>query len=271
MPYKSLLVHADAGPGCNRRVYTALTIADWFEAAVTGLGAEAFDPLLFAGGAELDGAAAAMGLWQVSEDIQAAEAHFRRLAAGRREIAWIGREDCPDTMLALHARGADLIVASRPEHGESAAFAARPADLVMRAGAPVLFTADGEAELRAERIVVAWKDAREARRAVSDALPLLARARKTTVVAVDGDEPDVGRGLAEVAARLARHGVAVETEVARKTRASIAETLEAVADRHGADLIVAGAYGHSRVREWALGGVTEDLIAASSKFVLLSH
>jgi nucleotide-binding universal stress UspA family protein len=94
-----------------------------------------------------------------------------------------------------------------------------------------------------------------------------------TVVAISGDtNTAVSRqGLADVVRRLSRHGVHADFEIAPKGRTSVAEALEAAADRHGADLIVIGAYGHSRLREWALGGATEDFIAASRKFVLLSH
>jgi nucleotide-binding universal stress UspA family protein len=143
----------------------------------------------------------------------------------------------------------------------------------MQAGAPVLVAAEGSARLSAEAVIVAWKDTREARRAVSDAMPFLKRARKVVVVAVTGDGAARGGadGLAEVADRLAGHGIAAEVEVAPKGGRSVAEALEDAAGRHGADLIVTGAYGRSRLQEWWLGGVTEDFVAASSKFLLLSR
>jgi len=206
----------------------------------------------------------------IDADLSAAEKHFHAMTAGRPNVDWISREDFPDRMLALHARGADLIVASRPERGEAAAHAARPADLVMDAGVPVLLTAEGEAALRGERVVVGWKDTRESRRALADSLPFLMRAQSVVVVAVSADL-GAQAGLNDVVRRLARHGVNASIEIVAKTKASIAETLEDTASRHGADLMVIGAYGHSRLREWMLGGVTEDLIASSSKFVLLSR
>ncbi|MDR3511482.1 MAG: universal stress protein [Caulobacteraceae bacterium] len=270
MPFKTILVHADPGPGCNRRVRTAVQVADWFDGAVTGLGAEAFGPLMASGFATVDGAVIEAAQEHISADIVAAEKHFRAMTVGRAGAEWVAHEDYPDRMLALHARGADLIVASRPERGEGPTYAARPAELIMEAGVPVLLTADGDAPFRGDRVVIGWKDTRESRRAVSDALPLLMRAQHV-VVATVGGEGEALAGVNEVARRLARHGVDASVEMVAKSKHSIAETLEDTASRHSADLIVIGAYGHSRLREWMLGGVTEDFIAASSKYLLLSR
>lgn len=270
MSFKTILVHADPGPGCNRRVRVALQVADWFDSAVTGLGAEALGTPMGSGFAPIEAVVLEAAEEHIDADLTAAEKHFHALTAGRDNIGWISREDFPDRMLAIHARGADLIVASRPERGEAATYAARPAELVMDAGAPVLLTADGDAPFRGERIVVGWKDTRKSRRALANSLPFLMRAQSVVVVAVGADS-GAQAGLNDVARRLSRHGVEASIEIVAKTRASIAETLEDTATRHGADLIVIGAYGHSRLREWMLGGVTEDFIASSSKFVLLSR
>jgi len=270
MSYKSILVHADPGPGCNRRVRTAMRVADWFGAGLTGLGAEAFGPLMASGFATVDGRVIEAAQEHISADILAAEKHFRALTAGRSEVDWIAREDYPDRMLSLFARGADLVVASRPERGDGASYAARPAELIMECGGPVLLVADGDAPFRGDRVVIGWKDTRESRRAVSDALPMLMRAQHVVVATVDGENEPVA-SLNEVARRLARHGVDASVEVVAKGRHSVAETLEETATRHSADLIVIGAYGHSRLREWMLGGVTEDFLAASSSFLMMSR
>jgi nucleotide-binding universal stress UspA family protein len=274
MTFKAILVHADPGPGSNRRIRLALRVADMFDAAVTGLGAEAFGTTLASGYAmAAEGALIEASMKRVATDLPAAEKHFRALAAGHCGLGWIAAEDYPDKMLALYARGADLIVASRPSRGEGAAYAATPADLVMEAGVPVLMAPDDDAPFCAERIIVAWKDTRESRRAVTDALPFLKLAQQVVVVAVCGEAEVHSHkaGVADVQRRLAKHGVSAVVEVIPKGRDSIAEALEDAANRHSADLIVTGAYGHSRLREWTLGGVTEDFLAASSKFLLLSH
>jgi len=273
MSFKTILVHAEPGAGCDRRVRLAVRVADLFDATVTGLGAEGFDPMINAGYASGDGSAVEAVRERIAIDLPLAETHFRALAGRREACSWIAAQGYPDKLLAYYARGADLIVTSRPRHGEGPDFAAKAADLVMEAGVPVLLAADGDAEFLGERVVIGWKDTRESRRAVTDALPFLKRAQSVIIVAVCGEattriDQD---GLQDVGRRLAQHGVQTRFETVPKGKATVAEALEGVADRHSADLIVSGAYGHSRLQEWMLGGVTEDLVVSSSKFVLLSH
>ena len=264
---------AEAGTASDRRVRLAIQLADAYGAQLKGLGAEGFGPMMSTGFATADGAMIEVIQDRIAADLPAAETRFRELTKGCGRASWMAERDYPDKMLALHARGADLIVASRPRHGEDAAYAAKPADLIVRAGAPGVLAAEGDAIFSGERVVVAWKDARESRRAVSDALPFLQRAKVVTIVAISGEANgwDARAGLTEVADRLAQHGIAATVEIHPKGKETVTTVLEDVAARRGADLIVAGAYGRSHLQEWVLGGVTEDLIAWSSKFVLLSH
>jgi nucleotide-binding universal stress UspA family protein len=274
MSYKTILVHVEPGPGSDVRIQLAVEVATMFDAALIGLGAEAVYPMYSAGYAAANGAMIEAMRERIVADLPIAEQRFRDLAAGVKAGArWISGIDFPAKELALHARAADLIVASRPAKHASSAYSPSPSDLVMEAGAPVLFAAEPSAALVADRIVVGWKDTRESRRALSDALPLLKRAQQVVVVEIDGDlRPTPQRSdLNEIAERLARHDVRVETEVVARSGPTIADDLEHAASRHGADMIVTGAYGHARLREWILGGVTEDLLAASSKCVLFSH
>jgi len=270
MGIRSILVHADAGPGSNRRIALAIEVAAQFGATITGLGAEACDASLVAGDAML-----LETLRERTEvELSAAEAHFRSLTASRPNIGWIRDQGYPDKMLALHARGADLIVTSRPQRGDSPIYVPKLPELLMRAGAPVLVAAEGSAAFSGRNVVVAWKDTRESRRAVTDALPFLKRAQKVVIVAIDGGEASSSvqsNDLVEIAQKLARHDVSACVEIAPKGAGTVTESIEDAAGRHGADLIVAGAYGRARLEEWWLGGVTEDLVMSSSKFVLLSH
>jgi nucleotide-binding universal stress UspA family protein len=210
---------------------------------------------------------------RIAADLPIAEQRFRSLTQGVADgVDWLTGYDYPAVEIARHARGADLVVASRPTRGCNPAFAAPAADVVLEAGAPVLMVGDIGAPLRAEHVLVAWKNTRESRRALADAMPFLMRAHKVTVLVVSGESEEVEQvGLHEVAARLARHGVDVDTLVAPKGKGTVAETIERTANRLQADLIVMGAYGHSRLQEWVLGGVTEDLLAASPHTVLFSH
>ena len=121
--------------------------------------------------------------------------------------------------------------------------------------------------------MVAWKDTREARRAVWDASPFLRMAEAVHVIAVvDAEELNAATvGVSDVVRHLERHGIKARAEVRTQREASPADELILVAEQRGADLIVAGAYGHARVREWVLGGVTRDLLTHCPKCCLLSH
>jgi nucleotide-binding universal stress UspA family protein len=119
---------------------------------------------------------------------------------------------------------------------------------------------------------VAWKDTRESRRALADALPLLQRALEVVVLEVC-PEQDMGCSAARVAdviLGLRRHGVTARPQTAIK-QGSTADTIMAQADNMGAALIVAGGYGHSRFGEWVFGGVTRTLLEQERRFVLFSH
>ena len=139
--------------------------------------------------------------------------------------------------------------------------------LVMDAGRPVLFVPPKVDYLAAKCIVIGWKDSREARRAVWDSLPLLKTAKDVLVVSVDEDND----GAKDVVNHLACHGVAASNLGRPVSAAGIADDLVGIAQQQGADLIVCGAYGHSRAREWILGGVTHDLLDHAPLCCLMSH
>ena len=273
MSYKTILVHAEAGDGSDRRIALATTVAAMFGGALTGLGVEGLYPIMSTGYVASDGMVIEAVRARIEADLPRAEARFKSLttqvAAG---VSWVTGYDYPAVEIARHARGADLVVASRPVRGSSAAFSAPAADIVLQAGAPVLLCSDTGGELQGNHVLVAWKNTRESRRALADALPFLMRANKVTVLAVSGESEEAEQvGLDAVAQRLSRHHVNVETLVTPKGRGTVAEAIENVATALSADLIVMGGYGHSRFQEWILGGATEDFLAASSKFVLFSH
>ena len=124
-------------------------------------------------------------------------------------------------------------------------------------------------KLEASRVVVAWKNTREARRAVRDALPLLKRADEVFVTTVDED--DEGQGADDVVDLLERHGVKAATNhVLLPERPAVAELLDVVRGTD-AGLIVAGAYGYSRFRERIFGGATRDLLRLTPVCCLMSH
>lgn len=123
-----------------------------------------------------------------------------------------------------------------------------------------------------DRVVIGWKDTREARRAIADALPMLKAASKVSLVEIAAKEDlHAARScLGEVVVWLGRHGVTADADV-RPSAGDDAARLSAMAEERGANIVVAGAYGHSRIREWALGGVTRALLHHAGRSSFVSH
>jgi nucleotide-binding universal stress UspA family protein len=147
--------------------------------------------------------------------------------------------------------------------------AVSPGALIMESGRPILVVPPLRDHVFANRILIAWKDTREARRAVWDSLPFLKRADVVFVVAIGGN--DRKETANDVSAYLARHGITSRTLLRSTPHGSVAEDILQVADDEGANLIVSGAYGHSRSREWMFGGVTRDLLNDAPVCCLMSH
>ena len=146
-------------------------------------------------------------------------------------------------------------------------------DLVMRLGRPLIVVPPATEALDLEHVVVGWKDTRETRRAVLDALPLLRTAGHVTVMEIVEETEDLASTrlhLAEVTTWLAGHGVAAEAS-AELLSGSTSAQLEAAAAARNAGLLVIGAYGHNRLREWVLGGMTRDAVRHPGRCSFLSH
>ena len=210
------------------------------------------------------------------ERLKRAEAKFRRAGASVRQGAdWRSAVGFPVAEIAAEARSADLIVTSRRVRDETSnESVAAPGALVLQAGRPVLFTPAETDKLQLQNIAVAWKDTRESRRAVADALPLLKRATSVVLAEVcyHEDAATVQIRLDNVVEYLLRHGVhASATVCVEEKDVHAADQFLAFADQHKADLIVAGAYGHSRFEERLFGGFTRALLAQTSRAVMLSH
>ena len=176
--------------------------------------------------------------------------------------------------IAGHARAADFIVTA-PDLGGSLLGNTRHAnigDLVMNAGRPVIIVPPEAKSCLLDHVVIAWKDRREARRALLDALPILMHAQRVTVVEVArrGDSDNAVDRTADVRAWLERHGVQAESFV-RIADGTDVECLQYLLNEQNCDFLVAGAYSHSRIGEWAFGGVTTDLLLHPSRCTLVSH
>lgn len=268
--FKSVLVHVD-GPGAAARARLAARWAQQGGTRLIGAIARLPAPMmeLYAGSTAMLSA----GLIDVANDtageaFKEAEGTFRAAVAGTGLTAeWQTAVDFPAIALSGMAAGADALVVG--PIGSVDSF--EPGDLIMRAGRPVLVTPEGQENIDSSRILIAWKNTREARRAAADALPLAAAAEEVVLLhaAESSDEDNVGVDAA--AAFLRANGVKVTVENTPPGKVPAAEAIAAAATTHRSGIIVLGAYGHSRLREWAFGGVTRDLLKSPPLPCLFSH
>ncbi len=277
MSLKTLLVHVDGEASPDPRLALAVDLANQFDAMLLGVGAELYRSLYYGGEGYGTGYLIAAEMESVEADLKRAEAKFRSAAEQVRAGSdWRARVEFPLTQVAAEARAADLVITGRSaRRGTSDYNVAHPGALIMQTGRPVLVTPPEASALTVSSVVVAWKDTREGRRAVSDALPFLQRAETVHVVEICENKaaaPATAVRLADVANHLFRHGVHATVDADLSERdATAADQLLDVAERRNADLIVAGAYGHSRFQEWVFGGFTRALLAQSARAVLFSH
>ncbi len=171
------------------------------------------------------------------------------------------------------ARFADLAVIGQPSPDESDAVTDfdLPAELVMELGRPVLVVPNkGEFADVGKRVLVARAGTRESRRAATDALALLEPGGRLTVLMVN-PKADNAANQADMKGWYARHGHDVEIRVVRSSEKEVGDVLRTTAAEIGADLVVMGAYGRSRLRELILGGATHSMLKHTSVPVLMSH
>ena len=182
----------------------------------------------------------------------------------------------PPHLLSLHARYADLVVMTAPDADEDKTQVVRECftAILFGSGRPVLVVPPHPVTAPVRHLVVAWQPTPEATRALHDALPLLRQAASVDVVSVDpsvddlrhGDDPGV-----DIATHLSRHGLRVNVVALPRAGMSVAEVLLRHAKESGAHCLIAGGYGHSRLREWFLGGTTRELLALARLPVLFSR
>jgi nucleotide-binding universal stress UspA family protein len=183
----------------------------------------------------------------------------------------------PEADAALHARYADLTILGQldPDRGEAEMLRPRPEQVTLASGRPVLVVPyAGHFETVGGRVLIGWNATREAARAVHDAMPLLAAAETVIVLTIDPSEGPRAHGElpgADISLHLARHGVKAVVERTVSGDLPVGEVMLSRAADLAADLLVMGAYGHSRIRELLLGGATRTLLGSMTLPVLMSH
>jgi nucleotide-binding universal stress UspA family protein len=273
MTFSTIMVHLDIDRPDDACLRIVGDLAEQFDAKLIGVAAADLESSYYEQGVF------AQELFEqlrsdIAKRLAAAEERFRFVARQHaRQIEWRSAMARPADYVSREARAADLVVTGANRDGLLSDRPGRlnPGDLVMQAGRPILVVPPEAKNLKLNCAMVAWKEAREARRAVSDALPLLRKAKEVVVAEVIEDEADRtaahGR-LDDVASWLDRHGVAASGRVFHFAGGE--DPLEKLWE-YGADLLVAGAYGHARLREWIFGGFTQNLLRRSPRCALLAH
>ncbi|GEP07233.1 universal stress protein [Methylobacterium oxalidis] len=268
MSIASIMVSLDLGARAAERVRLAAGLASRFGATLTGIAARKMpNP---GPGEDLKTIQAAYKEEQtkLEKDLKRCREVFEQSCGAEIRTAWHQAEADATSFLVRQALAADLVIVGRETDNDTGTLAALPGPVLMEVGRPVL-VAPGTDHLRAERIVVAWKDAPEARRAVSAALPLIRRAKQVFVVSA-GEEARF-TGAEQVCGFLNLHGAQATTHLLTATSREVADEILRFTTREDADLVVMGGYGHSRLREWLFGGVTRDVLQTSPVCCLMSH
>lgn len=275
MSYATLMVHLELGRPNTGLLKITADLAERFGSGVIGIAAR--QPLqLVYGDGYVSGDLYQQDRDEIIKELSAAEAEFRAALHGRTAfVDWRSSQTYADLAdyIADEARGADLVVTGVAA-GDflDGSRAVNAGELVMQTGRPVLIVPTGASALNMHHALICWKDTRETRRAVADALPLLKHATRISIVEIarEGDLPAAEKHVEDVVAWLARHSLRAQASTLLST-GDDATALYAFGQDIGADVVVAGAYGHSRVREWMFGGVTRDLLLSANRCSLVSH
>jgi nucleotide-binding universal stress UspA family protein len=276
MSYKVLMAYVDLDGTGDARMSLAAELAERFGAALIGVSAWAPAPPISVDIAVLESVPDLADLQAMEDFLKAKGDKFRAVAdkAGG-PVEWRSALELPTEFVVQEVRAADLVIIGGSRHPvlRDPYGSVDPGAVLLRAGRPMLLVPPGVTSLAGKRIAVAWKNTREARRAIVDALPFLQKAETVAVVEFceSGEEATAASHLKDVMQFLQRHDVNGAHELVRPVDVTLKKSLFRFVQDSAIDLIVAGGYGHSRFGEWMFGGLTRDLLINSPVCCLLSH
>jgi nucleotide-binding universal stress UspA family protein len=273
MPIRDLLIHIDNTSACKNRILAAQKIADVGSAHVTGI--YTYQVVIVPTYTEVGVPAYIYSEIEASnmELAEEAKALFNdSMSAWDSKIAWECHEGDRGATISKVAANHDLVVMGQhnpdDELDRNDGVAAQVA---ISSGRPVMIIPhSGSINHIGKRILVAWDGKKEAVRAVNDAMPFLKSADAVEVVNINHSD-DPGIPCADIAAHLARHNIDVEAGSAHTKSGHTGEAILYLGQNFAADLIVMGAYGHSRLRELIIGGATKHVLQNTTVPVLISH
>ena len=279
MNYKTILVHCDDGKAADARLSIAMELAGRHQAHLVGLHARPpFEPPVYG-----DASYALDSFYEAHEaTMKTSEAASRTLFEKATKgtslsVEWRSADGYADQLLTLHGRYADLTIVGQTDRSrddvsppsdlpESVAMATGRGTLVV----PFIATP----RMPTGKVMLCWNGSREAARAASDALPLLKAATNVTVLSIEPKSSEGGDGThpgADIAVWLGRHGVTAAVERDMAPDGDAGEVILSRAMDHGSELIVMGIYGHSRLREFVLGGASRTILASMTVPVFMAH
>jgi nucleotide-binding universal stress UspA family protein len=280
MSYRTILVHADNSANAAERIRLAAGLALLEQAHLVGTAMSGIPHFISSASLyEGSGAMLADYVGHVTKRADQALALFAEVAAKSGVPSCEQRRSDEDEYagLCLQARYADLIVlgqADPEDRNEGGLLQDLPEHVVINSGKPVLLVPyAGRFPTLGQRPLIAWNGSVEAARAISAAMPLLRRAREATVAIFNPETGQDGHGDepgADLALYLARHGVTVEV-MNCPTPIDVGDALLSLAAAIGADLLVMGCYGRTRLRERILGGASKTVLTAMTLPVLMAH
>lgn len=274
---RSILLHVDASPQSVRRMRFASLLAQAHDASLTALYATLPVSIQYAGTLALGAEVAPLMLDYESERLVRAKTQFDRVASALSpRPVWTESADEPVYAVARQALCSDLVIVGQRDPASEFS-SDLPADfveaVVMESGRPVLVVPHHPAlaDAPGRVMLVAWKQTREAARAVTAALPLLERAAQVHVATWrDSDEPE-HEDAPDIIGWLGSHGVSAILHRSVDRPHDVGGAALSMAQGLGADMLVMGCYGHSRAREWMLGGATRTVLKTMALPVLLAH
>ena len=279
MAYKNLLVHLDPSKSSAKRADAAIALAAKHGAHLTALAATATPSVPSYVEAQIPAAVFEQARASLMEGLDEIGETFEKKAkaAGisyefRKELA----QEPLAALISRHTRYADLAILGQSDPDDP--LSPEPElseDVILACGRPVLMVPYiGVMQEPGKKVVVAWDAGREAARAVNDAMPLLEAADSVVVLIVNPKRGASAHGAepgADIATHLARHGVKVDVKVYTQRDLSVADVILSRISDEGVDMVVMGAYGHARLREMVLGGVTREMFRSMTVPLFMSH
>ncbi len=276
MSFASIMVYVDFDEGAEDRVRAAADLAARFDSVLIGIGAW---PLL-----ESEPSLTALETPSAEEDEDRQQAVIQRLerlgeqfhmvaGKGPHGVEWRSSPHFPREVLVEHSRAADVLVIGREFISGDSYHTYDPGTVILGAGRPVLVLPAGIKRIDFSKMMIAWKNTREARRAVRDALPFLKAADKVAIAVANPHSylASIDDQVADLTRYLARHGVRLDQDIETVAGEDDGSILLELAEDYGAGLIIAGAYGRTRLSEWIFGGVTRHLLTFSAIPCLFSN